>query len=83
VVTLEQVDVIKGAINRTVGRFHLCDGATMPNNQWRAYRAWVRARYNLLREHYAAAINDCDNIIGKQWHFDNTTDHLPPEHGSG
>lgn len=81
--TLDQVERIEEAISRTVGRFRRYDGATMPNDQWRAYRAWIRARYNLLREHYAAAINDCDQIIGKQWHYDQFGPALPPEHGSG
>lgn len=81
--TLDQVEHIEEAIARTVGRFRHYDGATMPNAEWHAYRSWIRARYNLLREHYAAAIDDCDQIIGKKWHYDNFRPRLPPEHWSG
>lgn len=81
---MRRVHHIAEALTRVVQRFRQYDSAKMPTGQWHAYRAWQRARHTALCREYAAEINRCDNIIGKQWHYDNTANvHLPPEHGSG
>lgn len=81
--TLDDVDRIQGALSAQVDKFHLADASRMSHGDWKAYRRWVREYYDYLRQRYADAINECDSIIGKQWHFDNIGRKLPPEHGSG
>lgn len=81
---LDKVDRISACIKRNATRFYESYGTSMPDPQWKAYRAWIRARHNYLAGVFAAAINDCDQIIGKQWHYDHMGGkQLPPEHGSG
>jgi len=36
----------------------------------RQLREWFEDRMEYLQEEYRKAINDADNIIGKQWHYD-------------
>lgn len=81
---MRRVDNLVEALKRVVNRFHQFDGATMPHPQWVAYRAWQRDLHRHLCREYAAEINRCDDILEKQWHYDNTAPtYLPPEHGSG
>lgn len=82
--TLDEVDRIQACLMRNAKRFYQNDSATMPHPHWKAYRAWIRARHNYLSGVFAAAINDCDQIIGKQWHYEHKGGQLlPRDHGSG
>lgn len=58
--------VVSGIHDETVVQYT----ARMPAEDRRMLGMWFTDRYNYLQAEYANAINEADNIIGKQWLFD-------------
>lgn len=89
--TLDQVTMIEAALDRNTKRcLNAIQRAVYPVDRWSAsvpryrlqdtFRDWYREREKEITKHLAAAINDCDQIIGKHWHMEDALRRLriPP-----
>jgi len=46
-------------------------GDPIMDTQFERREAWLNARYDYLAEEYRKALNEADDVIGKQWAYDN------------
>lgn len=52
-------------------RYWRVSGRIQNTDVMRRTREWFEDWHRVLEEQYLIAVNDADNIIGKQWHYDN------------
>lgn len=58
-------------VTRQLTRTHWSNNIETMYEPFAARSAWIEARREYLAEQYRLALNEADNIIGKQWSYDN------------
>jgi hypothetical protein len=67
-------------VSRQLTRTHWCGDETK-KGAYEGRAEWISARRKYLEQEYAKALNDADNVIGKQWSFDAATKWFNPVKG--